>query len=61
MNLSVNSVQDKAIARDTVTFNTNILREHHTITSEGKNYASVNTHKDACLLKSLCLKLVTSF
>ena len=28
--------------------NTIFLRENHIITSEGKNYASVNAYKDAC-------------
>ena len=48
MNLPVNSAHAEAIARDTMIHNTNVLREHYIITSDCKNYASVNACKDAC-------------
>ena len=42
------SAQAETVARDKMMQSTSVLRECHTITSEGKNHASANACKDAC-------------
>ena len=65
VSLLANSTQAKAIAKDIIAYNTNILREYHIITSEVNNYISVSAYKDACkhwiLTKECILKISNIF
>ena len=63
MSVPVNNSQDEARARGIMVCKSNIMREHHVIFSNNKNYVSLAAYKDTCKhilsTKEYMLKLST--